>query len=120
MIIPIDKVEPGVEVLSDVFNVNKALVVPKGALLTERHIKVLKMWGVESVNVAVEGADGSQTAAQPTLTPEALSAAEARVKERFKHVAPGFPATEIIRRLAIKHAAGHLLRERESRAGDNG
>ena len=101
MIIPIDKVAPGVEVLSDVFNVNKALVVPKGALLTERHLKVLKMWGVESVNVAVEGEDGSQSAAQPTLTPEALTGAEARVKERFKHVAPGFPATEIIRRLSI-------------------
>ena len=108
MRLAIDKVEPGMEVMSDVFNVNKALLLPKGVVLTDRHLKTLKTWGVESINVVVAGEGDSPGDANEVLTPEVLSAAEKRVAERFKHVTATSPAIEIIKRLALKYSAVHL------------
>ncbi len=96
------------EVMSDVFNVNKALLLPKGAVLTERHLKALKTWGVEAINVVVAGEGGPSGAAGQPAPPEVLSAAEKRVAERFKHVTATSPAIEIIKKLALRHSAVHL------------
>lgn len=83
--ISVEKTEPGQIVQEDVLNENGQLLIKKGLALTERHIHLLKTWGIPLVNI--EGADGP-TQSEPTLTlsPEAISKAEEFHFPRFRHL----------------------------------
>jgi len=108
MRIPIDKAEPGMEVAVDVMNVNDMLLVPKGAVLTARQIRLLKTWGVESLPVVGDEAKADGAAVE--MPSEILKTAEARVNDRFVHVQMN-DATRYIKSLAIKRTARRLYQE---------
>jgi hypothetical protein len=109
MRISIDKAEPGMEVAADVMNVNDMLLLPQGAVLTTRHIRLLKTWGVESVSIV--NTEAKNNAAESVELPQELfKAAEMRVNERFTHVTMN-DATRIIKSLAIQRTARRLFKE---------
>ena len=122
MILPIDKLAAGMELADDLLNVNGMLLLGKGTLLTERHLRTLKSWGAESVNVvggagSPEGAGAGLSSMQPLELPaEVIRAAEARVKRRFAHVTIASDDVRVIRELALRRT-GHLILEENQKPG---
>lgn len=96
---------------SDVTNLNKAVLLSKGSVLTESYLRTLKMWGVRSANVAVEQ---ESAAAVPNelreFPPELVAEAEQYVNRRFKHVSVSHPVVETVRALAVKRKAVELMK----------
>jgi hypothetical protein len=102
--IGIENILPGMRLEADVHDLNGNVLIGKGNELTERHIKILKMWGVLEADIA--GVDREDLIAQETaqLDPELLGSAEARLHEIFKHADLEHPAIKEMFRLVTRRA----------------
>ncbi|MBN2340207.1 MAG: HDOD domain-containing protein [Deltaproteobacteria bacterium] len=49
--IPLESLTPGMTTIADVVNRRGQILIPSGAEISERHMKGLKMWGIESVDI---------------------------------------------------------------------
>jgi len=104
--LPLDRLEPGMEVASDLRNFNQALLLVRGTILTPHHLRTLRMWGIASVPVTGEDEPAEAGRQAPLeFAPEILAEAEADVKLRWQHVAIDSPLTERVRALAVHRAA---------------
>jgi hypothetical protein len=116
MIVSTNKLEPGMELGADVMNVNDMLLLGQGTVLTERHLHVLKMWGIDAVHVV--GGQGDQEGEHnpADMPPEFLSAAEIRVNLRFRHVKGDSKRIQIVKKLAVRRAALVISQQRQAAA----
>jgi hypothetical protein len=84
--INISDARPGMVLAQDVLNMTGMVLLRKGAILTERHVKMLRTWGVTAI--AVEG--GAETPSQPTtqqVTPsEAIEKLKQVIEQRLQLV----------------------------------
>jgi hypothetical protein len=113
MLVEIANLQPGMKVGRDVLNLNAAVLLPTGTLLTPELLTRLNSWGVEAVHIAEEG--GAAESGGVQLAPELLKAAQEEVTERFKHVTDSTPAVAVIREMAIRRTAVRL--RKSSNAG---
>lgn len=112
MIRSIDKLEPGVEVAEDVFNINGMLLLGKGTFLTDRHIRILKTWGVDSVRIV--GDNPLDQEPEMVIPPEFIIEAEKKVQRRFRLIKSTAGFVSIIRNLAVISTARRLFEESNS------
>jgi hypothetical protein len=114
MMVPTDKLEPGMQVASDIMNVNNMLLMAKGSVLAPRSIRLLKTWGIDAVNV-VGGEEPEVLPKEPIrITPETLQLAEAMVQTRFQHVNSNEGIPKLVRALAVKRIARRLYQQANS------
>ena len=80
-----DQVQSGMVVVGDVRNMDDMLLIPAGCELTDRHIRILRAWGIADVPVdsPSDNAAGS-AAASPDPAPMAPERV-AQLKARFWH-----------------------------------
>jgi|WetSurMetagenome_2_1015567.scaffolds.fasta_scaffold666176_2 hypothetical protein len=102
--ISIENILPGMLLEADVLDMNGNVLIGKGCELTERHLKILKMWGVLEADIA--GVDREEMLAQEMaqLDPELLHSAEARMTDLFHHTDLTHPAIKELFRLATRRA----------------
>jgi len=98
------------ELASDVTNLNDVLLLARGTVLNYKQIRILKMWGIEMVDIAGPEAQPEAAISQAPLLPEVLASAEEYVNQRFKHVPINGPVVAAIRNIAIKRKAAQLAR----------
>ena len=119
MMVPVDKLVPGMELAADLLNLNKVLLLGKGTVLTERHLRILKTWGAESVNVVGgQPAEGEATDQKLRLdfAPEILREAESKVNRRFQHITATTGDVLALRELAVRRTAQRLVQQAHSPA----
>ncbi len=95
------------EVAADVVNLNDVMLLAKGTLLTASHLRALKMWGIDTIQVV--GEDSEQSSEPPSIPKEVLVAAEKLVERRFKHVSATAPCVAVVKKLTILRTANRLL-----------
>lgn len=88
------------EVNADVMNVNGMMLFGQGAILTERHIRMLKTWGIEVIDIVGSEPEGSTDSTAEPLAPEICAKIEQELKFRFKHVNLELPIARQIWELA--------------------
>lgn len=114
MIVATNKLTAGMELAANVMNVNDMLLLGEGTILTERHLHVLKMWGIDAVNVVGGESDGGGEDEEEAISPAILSQAEVRVNLRFRHVKGASEKIKIIKKLAVRRAAKSFLANRKT------
>jgi putative nucleotidyltransferase with HDIG domain len=91
-----------------------ALLLPARSVLTERHLRLFPVWGVESVSIfcedAASGAPQPADAAQAAPDSRELAAAEALLRPRFVHADRDHPAMAALYALSLPRAARELQR----------
>lgn len=97
----LDDAHAGDVLAQDITNPQGAVLVKAGTPLEEKHLRLLRMWGVEAVRVAGEG-DGADAAA---VAPNQLDHAEAEVKRRFGPSLDNEVMAEILRVAVTQIAA---------------
>ncbi len=82
-VLNINDLKPGMVLADDVTNKHDNVLLGKGNQLNEKHIGVLKAWGVTEVNV--EGVDREQVDREEAegLPPEAVASVEQELKGSF-------------------------------------
>lgn len=104
----VDKLESGMEVARDVKNLNGAILLTAGTLLSAQHLRMLKMWGIDAIHIAGGEGDNERQAALADITPSQREAAEAHVRHRFKHLSPTTPGLTLLVELAVLRVSARL------------
>lgn len=107
MMVPTDKLEPGMVVAVDIMNMNNMLLIAKDTVLVARSIRLLKTWGIEAINIV--GEDVSSSQAESIIIPsEIMQMAEALIQTRFMHVNAAGGVAKAVRTMAVKRVARRL------------
>jgi len=107
-LLSIKNLQPGMILSGDITDRMGRLLMTRGTVLTEKYLKICKMWGV--VEAQIEGASGEDFNASTLndLEPVELTRISESVRERFCHTDPEHPAVrELIRLCILRTAEGN-------------
>lgn len=77
-------VKEGMVIAADVFNLNGQLLMPKGITIAEKHVWLLKSWGVQQLEVEKTGQDDANVSTQ--ITEEEAKLFEGQLREIFGEI----------------------------------
>lgn len=103
--IPVDHVQSGMILASEVTDRRGRLLIPSGRELGPKHVQALKMWGISRIEI--EGDDpGGDTASE--FSPEVLEAARLRVDDRLRNLPEDEPFRGILADILLPRVAEAL------------
>ncbi len=104
--VPIDNLETGMTLASDVKDSTGRLLLGEGTELTQKHLMIFRTWGVEEADIA--GIDDVDRSVQlpAEITQGQLEEAEQDLAPLFRHAGLNHPAIRELLRLA---AIGRIL-----------
>lgn len=96
-ILNINDLKEGMTLAADVKNKHGNIMIKQGMVLTEKHIMLLKAWGIPDADV--EGADRDQLHQEEmkTVSPEVIAVIEKEMNEIFPPVDGNVLMSEIYR-----------------------
>jgi hypothetical protein len=99
-VLNLDTVEPGMVLAADVKDRTGRVLLAAGVTITEKHLRIFKMWGVTEADV--RGVVHAEVVARATasLDPESVRSAEEVTALRFRHTPADHPAVKELFRLA--------------------
>ena len=98
--IPIVDVVPGLVVDQDVKDRNGRLIIAQGVKLEEKHVRILKTWGVDKI--AVQSADEKANNRVTDKSSPAYIEAVKMVRRRFRFNSAGHPLIGLLKELAVQ------------------
>ena len=107
--VKLDVLQEGMVVTADVKNLDDMLLIPAGCPLTEKHIDILRAWGIPEVQVDSAGETAETVDPLQLLSPEGLASLEAEVRQRFWKFDETSPVQREMLRLVLRRQARHLL-----------
>jgi len=106
--IQINQIEPGMVLAEDLKDRKDRFLLPDGASLTTKHIKMLKMWGVIEANIEGIVAEDVQNNAIIDIDPTTIEMAEKIVRERFRYSNIDHPAIQKLFRFCTLQEAEEM------------
>ena len=104
----IDALEPGMILAEDLTTSEGRLLLPRGAMLTDAHIRTCRVWGVADVGIqGDEPEDDDMPTRFEDLDPEVLDACKIMAAQRFVLNPSSHPAVrEMARLFVLRRGAG--------------
>ncbi len=84
-ILSLDAIKPGMVLAGDVKDRNGRALLSAGAEITEKHIRIFKMWGIHSAPIQGEDKENAPSNRSSEIDPNLLHEAERKTAERFYH-----------------------------------
>ena len=109
--IDIEHLTEGMILEDSVKDLHGRVLMKEGSPITEKSIKILKMWGVVEVTVVNPAVGGEDVPATNSIDPKFLELAESEAAVLFRHVSRKDPFVEELHRLATLRIA--KLRSKE-------
>ncbi len=98
----VDQLSPGMVLNSDVKDQNGRLLLKAGTELSEKHLSILRSWGVMEADIAGTADD---SAIKDSAAPEQIASAEAALSRIFPEARRAHPAMrELFRLCALRKA----------------
>jgi hypothetical protein len=107
--INIGDVRGGMVLAADVLDRNGRTLLAKGVEVSDKHLRIFKMWGITEVDiqgVALEDVAAQDAAA---IDPATREKAEAMVADQFRFTDPEHPGVKEIHRLAIMRCVRSMM-----------
>ncbi len=103
--INLQDIRPGMVLESDLKDRNGHVLLGSNNTITEKHLKIFKMWGVTEANIQGVKKEDVTAKAVSHLDPALLKEIEEKTRERFRHVNMQHPFNdELFRLLTIRFA----------------
>src|SRR6185295_6284448 len=101
MRVALEQLRPEMALAADIVDSGGRLLLPKGTVLTEKHLRYCQMWGIGEADI-----QGAATAEPPppVIDPAALLAAENRLRPRFRHLDLSHPVVAELFRHVVESA----------------
>ena len=94
----------------DVKDRSGRLLIPRGTALVEKHLKIIKMWGVVEAEVKDTDSRMINASAMKTFDESTLAAASEVVRKRFCHADADHPAIRELISLSVQRtASGRII-----------
>jgi hypothetical protein len=105
--VKLDALREGMVVAAEVKNMDDMLLIPAGCEITQRHIKVLRTWGISEIQI--DGGDPSGSTTLLKVAPEVLERMSAELRALFwAGDDNGAPQQEIFRLALRQRVRTHL------------
>lgn len=96
-------VRPDMVLAADVKDRHGHVLLKAAEIVTEKHVKIFKMWGVTDLDVEGVDQEAIEARAAEEFSPELLQAAERVMQERFRHADGDDPVVRELMRLFKYH-----------------
>lgn len=104
-LIHLDAVQPGMVLAADVIAAPDRLLLGAGLALTDKHLRILRLWGISEVEVAGDAEGGGGADGDGEMDPARVDAIRRHVDELFRLVDPADPVAAELRRLVTLRLA---------------
>ena len=106
--ISLECLETGMTLKSAVCDRSGRLLMPAGAELSEKHLKVFRTWGVSEADIVSDSDDDSENGpAQISGDPVVIAAAEKAIERLFIHNDPQQPLIKELIRICVARKVAH-------------
>jgi hypothetical protein len=102
--INLDDTRPGMVLAREARDLQGRVLVAAGVALTEKHLRILKIWGVSGLEIAGVDQQEVDEEALSQVDPALVEAAERETKAHFAFADATHPAIVELMRLAVLHA----------------
>lgn len=109
-LLPIDNLEIGMVLASDVLDRTGRMLLGAGAELNQKHLTIFRTWGVVEADIAGIDYANDESPLPPEVDPAALAAAEKELLPLFSYAGTEHPALRELLRLAAIRRVQHGLR----------
>ena len=99
--IPVDRIKEGMVVADDVRDINSRLLIPAGEKIKNKHIRILKIWGVPEVKI--QGAQSDENHGELLVDGNEFIRKKENVKEVFHRLDSDHPALKELFRIAVAY-----------------
>lgn len=106
--VPVQSLKPGRILAADAKNAHGQLLIRKGMEVTDRHMRVLKSWGVVEVQIEGDPTDAADEMVTEQYSPEILERARVEVMERMSHNSIEHPAIDELVRICVNRRARQM------------
>lgn len=107
--VAVDNLEVGMVLSAPVQDRNGRMLLGAGAELTQKHLVVLRTWGITEVDIAGIDQGDSTTPLPDEVDPTAVAAAETALLPLFRHAGTDHPVLKELLRLAAIRKVQHGL-----------
>jgi len=104
--ISIEELTPGMELASDLRGSNGRFLLPKGTEIEEKHLRILKIWGVDEVEI--EDSETAACAEEDGIPPELAAMAASLADRLFALSNPDFEPVAELKRISKQKIATRL------------
>lgn len=104
----IDALEPGMILAEDLTTAEGRMLLPRGAMLTEAHIRTCRVWGIMEALIQGEDEEAEQPVRLEDLDPEVLDACKIMAAQRFVLNPSSHPAVKEMAKLYVLRQARDL------------
>ena len=108
--LPIDSLEVGMVLASDVLDRTGRMLLGAGAELNQKHLTIFRTWGVVEADIAGIDYVNDESPLPAEVNPAALAAAEEELLPLFSYAGTDHPALRELLRLAAIRRVQHGLR----------
>lgn len=105
--IHLDCVKPGMILNSDVRDLNGTLLAASGSAVSEKHLYMFRAWGITEADIRNVTQEEAQPPEAAALDPHEVRAAQAALREIFRHTDEAHPVMREIFRICGLRAARH-------------
>lgn len=109
-IINVEDIKPGMVLAEAVKDRRGRILLNVGNPITEKQLKILKMWGITEADIQDVEREEVVAKAVAELDPSLLQEAGSRVQELFRHTDPEHPVVHELFRLCLLRAARRALK----------
>lgn len=103
-VLGLDAIKSGMILAGDVRDRTGRVLLSAGSEVTEKHLRIFKMWGILSVQIQGEEREESPLREDAEIDPARLKEAESRVSELFHHNDLHHPfIKELFRLVTLEH-----------------
>ncbi len=109
-LIILNDITPGMTLAQDVQDTQGRILLRAGVELTERHIRIMKTWGVADADIKNISSQEAEDQSMAQLDPIALKKAEVKANKLFKQSNLNHPIVhELYRQWVIRYMQGKVL-----------
>ncbi|MGQ9569267.1 MAG: hypothetical protein ACUVUQ_00200 [Thermodesulfovibrionales bacterium] len=106
-IINIEYLKPGMVLNADVKDINDRLLIKAGTELVEKHLHILRAWGITEVDIKGMTEEDVETFIKKEIDPFALEQAENELDKIFRYTDRNHPAIKEIFHFSVIRKAQH-------------
>ncbi len=104
--VAVDQLKQGMILEENVRDVNLRLLMSKGQKITEKHLRIFKIWGVSQVSIV--GGATPENDRLPEMSDENIAAVKEAIQSVFKNADLGHPTLKQIFKVCLIHRLKHV------------
>ncbi|VAW84822.1 hypothetical protein MNBD_GAMMA16-2315 [hydrothermal vent metagenome] len=101
----IDDIQIGMVLDEEIKNSTGTVLLPSDTKIVEKHIRAMKMWGIQDISIRIDADDKSSNDKIQNISPEKIKLASLEMAKRFTHTDLKHPAIRTLLKIATLHHA---------------